>query len=53
MHSKYCSLQASEGQNHEGTYNKKATKFENSNNNIKNRGAPILKLETNGLEVFV
>ena len=38
---------------HKGSYNRKAKKFKTSNRNIKNRDAPILKLATNGIEVFV
>ena len=39
--------------NHEGSYDRKAKNPKQSKRNIKNRDAPTLKLETNGLEVFV
>ena len=38
---------------HEVTTIKRQKKSKKSNRNIKNRDAPILKLATNGLEVFV
>ena len=53
MHSRYCSLHASEGQNHEGSYDIMAKVIIKSNRNIKNRDAPTLKLANNGLEVLV
>ena len=53
MHSSYCYLHVSEGQNHEGSYDRKAKNSKKSNRNIKNRDAPNLKLANTGLEVFV
>ena len=54
MHSIYCSLHASEGQKiMKGATIERQKNSKKSNKNIKNRDAPTLKLETNGIEVFV
>ena len=54
MHSIYFCLHASEGQKSmKGATIERQKNPKKSNRNIKNRDAPTLKLETNGLEVFV